>query len=395
MGRYHACRGRDNSGHHAFAGALVDLALERLHYWFIRKMFQYSRQSKPEVSKTNVLSDRAQHLLKALVEQYVGDGRPVGSRTLAKGAGLELSPATIRNVMADLEDMGFVVSPHTSAGRVPTAKGYRFFVDTLISMRPPGETEVKRIKQRLFEESREQDNLSGVVSDLLSGVTQMAGLVTLPSIGRSRWRHLEFLPLSDNRVLSIMVIDDHEVQNRIIHTGRAYGSSELTQAANYLNQAFVGRTVQEVRERLLREMQETREHMDRMMLDAIAMAEKVVGEPRGEDFVVKGETNLMSFQELSNVDVLKKLFEAFNQKRDILHILDQCQNAEGVQLFIGEESGYSVLDECSMVTSPYEVDGQVVGVLGVIGPTRMAYDRVIPIVDITAKLLGSALNRRH
>lgn len=347
------------------------------------------------MSKTTVLSERAQHLLKALVEQYVGDGRPVGSRTLAKGAGLDVSAATIRNVMADLEDMGFVASPHTSAGRIPTAKGYRFFVDTLISMRPPGEMEVERIKQRLFEQAREQDNLSGVVSDLLSGVTQMAGLVTLPRIAMSRWRHLEFLPLSDNRVLSIMVIDDHEVQNRIIHTDRAYGASELTQAANYLNQAFVGRTVQEVRERLLREMQETREHMDRMMLNAIAMARKVVGSPRGEDFVVKGETNLMGFQELSNVEKLKKLFEAFNQKRDILHILDQCQNAEGVQLFIGEESGYSVLDECSMVTSPYEVDGEVVGVLGVIGPTRMAYDRVIPIVDITAKLLGSALNRRH
>lgn len=347
------------------------------------------------MSSQDNLSERAQLLLSTLIQHYVADGRPVGSGTLAGAMPVKLSPATIRNVMADLEDMGLVVSPHTSAGRIPTAKGYRLFVDRLLSVKPLDSLEIDALRQKILR-GDESQNLMGSVSDLLSGVTNMAGLVTLPKIGENAWRHIEFLPLSDSRVLTIMVLNDQQVQNRVIKTARPYTPSELQQAANYLNASFSGKSLQEVRRQIVREMHEAKDNMDKMMQAAMEMAGQVCeNEPVGEGYVMAGQINLMSFNELSNVEKLRGLFEAFGQKRDILHLLDQCQHAEGVQIFIGEESGYQVLDECSMVASPYKVDGEVVGVLGVIGPTRMAYDRIIPIVDITARLLGMALNPRH
>lgn len=341
------------------------------------------------------LNERAQHLLRVLVDRYIDDGKPVGSRTLSRETRLNLSPATIRNVMADLEDLGLVVSPHTSAGRIPTVKGYRFFVDTLLSLKPLDSSEISALQQRLDADTTEQ-GLLNAVSDMLSGITQLAGVVTLPRHEHNAWRHVEFLPLSGNQVLTVLVVNEQEVQNRVFSTDRPYTAAELQQAANYLNQTFTGKDFQQVRATLLNEMQAAKASMDKMMLAAMEMASKVCdcGDP-DEGYVLAGQTNLIGKAELSDMDKLRELFEAFNAKRDILHILDQSQQGEGVQIFIGEESGYRPLDECSVVTSPYKVDGQVVGVLGVIGPTRMAYERVIPIVDITAKLLGSALNLKH
>jgi heat-inducible transcriptional repressor len=345
------------------------------------------------------LSERAQQLLKLLVERYIREGEPVGSRTLSRDSGLDLSPASIRNVMADLEDLGFVVSPHTSAGRIPTVKGYRFFVDTLLTVKPLAQQEVRLLRQQLAIEETETNpqTLLTSASGMLSAITHMTGVVTLPKREHVSWRHIEFVRLSEKRVLVILVVNDGEVQNRILNLDRNYESSELQQISNYLNTHFAGKDINSVREELLREMHRTRENMNNLMLAAIQMAEKVFdvrGRDENRSYVMAGETNLMEWAELSDVEKLRRLFDAFNRKRDILQLLDKCIAADGVQIFIGEESGYQVLDECSVVTAPYKVDDQVVGVLGVIGPTRMAYERVIPIVDMTARLLTAALNPR-
>jgi len=340
------------------------------------------------------ISERAQLMLRALIERYVVDGQPVGSRTLAREAGLRLSPATIRNVMADLEELGFVSSPHTSAGRVPTVQGYRFFVDTLLSVKPLDQRAIEQIRAELEVEQSPKDLVESA-SGMLSGITQLAGIVTLPRHEHPLFKRVEFLPLAENRVLAILVAGNDEVQNRILHTERTISAAELQQASNYLNQLFTGKDLDEVRAALLREMQETRSNMNEMMMTAIRMADQVLEHNADEDFVLAGQTNLMEFHELCDVEKLRNLFEAFSTKRDILHLLDQCVHGEGIQIFIGDESGYRMLDECSMVTAPYSVGGQVLGVLGVIGPTRMAYEQVIPIVDVTARLLGAALNTKE
>jgi heat-inducible transcriptional repressor len=341
-----------------------------------------------------VLSERARQMLRVLIDHYVRDGQPVGSRTLARDAGLKLSPATIRNVMSDLEELGFVASPHTSAGRVPTVQGYRFFVDTLLTVQPLDQRALERMRAELKLDKSPHD-LVETASGMLSGITHLAGVVTLPRPGQPLFRRVEFLPLSESRVLAILVVGKDEVQNRVLKVDKVYSAAELQQASNYLNQLFAGKNLDQVRDTLLREMQETRSSMNDMMLAAMQMADQVLEKNRSEDFVVAGQTNLMEFHELCDIEKLRKLFDAFNQKRDMLHLLDQCVHGEGIQIFIGEESGYQVLDECSMVTAPYAVDGKILGVLGVIGPTRMAYDRVIPIVDATARLLGAALNSKE
>jgi heat-inducible transcriptional repressor len=345
-----------------------------------------------------LLSERAQQLLKLLVEHYIRDGQPVGSRTLARDLGSKLSAATIRNVMADLEELGFVTSPHTSAGRIPTDKGYRFFVDTLLKVqRPLDEEQIVEIQTHLGEHTDDPKALVAAASKVLSSVTQLAGLVTVPRQSHASLSQIEFMPLSDNRVLAILVVNGREVQNRILQLERYYSADELRRASNYLNQQFAGKELREVRDHLLTQLKETRENLNQVMLDAIRLAQQVVNTPATSnrmEYVIAGETNLMGLAELSNVDKLRRLFEAFTQQRDILHLLDQSLRAEGVQIFIGQESGYTILDDCSIVAAPYTIDQEVVGVLGVIGPTRMAYERVIPIVDITAKLFGSALNSR-
>jgi heat-inducible transcriptional repressor len=344
------------------------------------------------------ISERAQNLLKVLIETYIREGQPVGSRMLARDSRLDLSPATVRNVMADLEELGLVSSPHTSAGRVPTAKGYRIFVDSLLTYIPVNEQEIFHLQEKLGRDESMQD-MAESVSRLLSAVTSMAGVVMLPRKDNLAIRHIEFMALSERRVLAILVINEKDVQNRIIKTDRQYTSAELQQAANCFNSVFTGMNLLDARQRVLAEMRETKEDMDRVMQTAITMAELVFDidadtvEGSSGDYVMAGQTKLMECEQLSNIEKLRELFEAFNEKRQILHLLDQCLNTQGVQIFIGEESGYSVLDECSLVTSPYKVGDQVLGVLGVIGPTRMAYERVIPLVDVTARLLSAALNQ--
>lgn len=349
-----------------------------------------------EQTTESALTERALHLLKVLVESYIRDGQPVGSRTLARAAGLHLSPATIRNIMADLEEFGFLKSPHTSAGRVPTTLGYRLFVDNMIKVKPLHLSVIDQLKVSL-NPHKNRHALLETASTLLSSITQLAGIVTLSRKKYTSLRQIEFLELSDNRVLAIMVVNEHEVQNRIVHLDRLYSQDELRAAANYLNAQFAGRSIREVRKTLLRELDSFRQDMDRLMRSAIELGEKVFSgaeEVASEDVFVMGQTNLMEYEELSNIEKLRQLFDAFTHKREILHLLDKCLCAEGVQIYFGQESGYEPLDDCSVVSAPYSIEGEMVGVLGVIGPTRVAYDRIIPVVDATAKLLSAALNTR-
>jgi heat-inducible transcriptional repressor len=303
-------------------------------------------------------------------------------------------------VMADLEEYGFVSSPHTSAGRVPTDKGYRFFVDTLLRQRRSAGVEdvIDELSRRLEDEhDRDPKALVSVASQVLSSITHLAGVVTIPRQPHQSLSQIEFLPLSDNRVLAVMVVNGRDVQNRIVQLERYYSAEELRRAANFLNQQFAGRELSTVRADLVTELRQTGERLNQLMLDAITVAQQMLGEGDrgGPGYVIAGETNLMEFAELSSVDKLRRLFDAFTARRDILNLLDLSLRAEGVQIFIGQESGYQILDDCSLVTAPYTLDNETVGVLGVIGPTRMAYERVIPIVDVTARLLGSALNSRR
>ncbi len=338
-------------------------------------------------------SDRAQRLLKVLVDRYIRDGQPVGSKTLSKDSGLDVSPATVRNIMTDLEKMGFVTAPHTSAGRVPTIKGYRFFVDTLVKLRPPKGEELQAFQDALQDSDPQALALSA--SNLLSAVTRLAGVVTVPRRTQTALRQIEFLPLSDRRVLVILVLNDRDVQNKIIHVNRDYTEDELRQAGNYLTEQFGGRDLEQTRKQLLSELRETGKNMNAMMIDAIEMAHQAFpASGPGPEFVVAGRTNLMGIEGLGDMDKLKRLFEAFGRQQEMLHLLDQSLHTHGVQIFIGQESGYQLLDECSVITAPYTIEDDTMGVLGVIGPTRMAYERVIPIVDVTAKLLAGALKSR-
>ncbi|HEV8442191.1 MAG TPA: heat-inducible transcriptional repressor HrcA, partial [Steroidobacteraceae bacterium] len=332
------------------------------------------------------------------VGSYIRDGQPIGSRSLSRESGLALSSATIRNIVADLERLGFVSSPHTSAGRIPTDKGYRFFVDSLLKSRTRIEDDpaFAELKRQLDASRDDPKALVAAASQLLSNVTRLAGVVTLPRAQQASITQIEFVALSDNRALVILVFNDREVQNRIIQLERYHSADELRRGANFLTERCRGKTLAQVRAEILGEMQETRESMNALMKDAINVAERVftVDESSRMDYVLAGETNLMGAGELSSVDKLRRLFEAFNEKRDILNLLDHSLRADGVQIFIGQESGYRILDDVSMVTAPYSADNEVVGVIGVIGPTRMAYERIIPIVDVTAKILGAALARR-
>ena len=336
-------------------------------------------------------SERAQILLKMLVERYIADGQPVGSRALARFSGLDLSPASIRNIMADLEELGFIASPHASAGRIPTRRGYRFFVDTLLKVRPLDQVEINQLEDQLQPDNTQK--LVSQASHLLSDLTRFAGVVMTPKRRSAAFRHMEFLSLSEKRILLIIVAPDGDVQNRIILTDRAYKPSELIEAANFLNQNFAGMTFDAIKARIQDELRQLREDMTRLMTQALEAGTEVMNQ-NSEDYVLSGEHNLLHVQDLSsNMANLRRLFDMFEQKTSLLQLLDISSRAHGVQIFIGGESGLVPLDECSVVTAPYEVDGQVVGTVGVVGPTRMAYERVIPIVDITAKLLSSALSQ--
>lgn len=338
-----------------------------------------------------MLDKRAQILLKTLVERYIAEGQPVGSRTLSKYSGLDLSPATIRNVMSDLEEMGFISSPHTSAGRIPTPLGYRFFVDTLLVTRPLQSGEIHRLEGQLQPDNPQRAIQSA--SNLLSQLTHFAGVVMTPRRRAVSFRHIEFLRLSERRVLLIVVTPEGDVQNRILFTEHDYSQSELVEAGNYINQNYAGRSFEDVRQHLHQELREIRHDMIMLMTAALDVGDKAVSESN-EEYVISGERNLLEVSELSHdMKRLRQLFELFEKKTSLLQILDVSLRGQGVQIFIGGESGFSTPDEVSVVTAPYKVDGEVVGTVGVIGPTRMAYDRVVPIVDVTAKLLSSALSQ--
>jgi heat-inducible transcriptional repressor len=342
-------------------------------------------------AETPAINERAQLLLKTLVERYIADGQPVGSRALSKYSGLELSPASIRNVMADLEEMGFIASPHTSAGRIPTSRGYRFFVDTLLTVKPLATAEISQLEGQLHAETTQK--LVTSASQLLSDLTHFAGVVMTPRRSAG-FRHIEFLKLADTRILLILVTPEGDVQNRILTTEKPYTPSELTEAANILNQNYAGLTFEEIRHRVREELKQLTESMTRLMTAALEAGSQAASES-AEEMVISGESNLLDSQDLSsNMSNLRRLFELFDRKTALMQLLDISGRAQGVQIFIGGESGVQTLDECSVITAPYEVDGQVVGTVGVIGPTRMAYERVIPIVDITAKLLSSLLTQR-
>ena len=337
-----------------------------------------------------MLDARAQHLLKTLVERYITEGQPVGSRALSRHSGLDLSPATIRNEMADLEEMGLITSPHTSAGRVPTPRGYRFFVDTLMVVKPLEASEVHRVEGELAADMPNQ--IVSAAASVLSQLTHFAGVVMTPRRREAAFRHLEFLRLSDRRVLLIIVSPDGDVQNRILHTDRAYTPSQLVEATNFFNQNFAGQPFATIRGRMADELRALREDIAGLMNAAVDAGEGALA--NSEALVVTGEKNLLNAGDLSsNMERLRRLFDLFEQKTSLLHLLDVSQKADGVQIYIGGESGLVPLDECSVVTARYEVGGQVIGTLGVIGPTRMAYERVVPIVDVTAKLLSNALSR--
>ncbi len=343
------------------------------------------------------LNDRAKHLLKVLVEGYIEDGQPVASTTLARRSGLQLSPATIRNVMSSLEKKGYIHAPHTSAGRVPTSRGYRLFVDTMVNINPLDAPLLQAVEEKL---NRQQsvNSLIQSASGVLSGITQFAGIISIPRAQVIAIRHIEFLQLSATQVLVVLVMANNDVQNRIIQVERDFSSAELQQSSNYLNEVLVGKGLSQARDVLLKDMKQVRKDMNQMMISAIELGEKALDlgdDTIAESCVIAGKTNLMEYDDLGDIQKLRQLFAAFNQKRDVLSLLDKCLQADGVQIFIGKESGYTIFDDCSVVTAPYRLDDDQIGVLGVVGPKRMQYDRVIPVVDVTAKLLTAALRTQE
>lgn len=337
------------------------------------------------------ISKRAESLLKHLVQLYLRDGMPVGSKTLAKEGVTNLSPATVRKVLGDLEEQGFLSSPHTSAGRIPTSLGLRFFVDSLQTIHTLESFDLQSYQNK-FNPNQPTDDLLTTTSTVLSELTHMVGIVSLPKLEQLILKHVEFLPLSDNKLLVILVLNEREVQNRIIVVDKPYTASELTQISNFLMHHFVGRDLLEVRKELLHQLHTARLQMDSLMQAIVHVAEKAFGPAKpNPDYILAGQQNLFLQSGHVKMDQLQKLFNAFTEKQQILEILDKCIKTEGVQMYIGEESGYDALSDYSIVTSRYSVDGKLVGVLGVIGPTRMPYSKIIPIVDLTAKMLSTAL----
>ena len=338
------------------------------------------------------LDARSQILLKTLIERYIEEGNPVGSRTLSKHSGLELSPATVRNVMSDLEEMGFITSPHTSAGRMPTARGYRFFVDSLLTVQPLERRRVMELRGQLLPDQPQR--LISSASHLLSSLTHFAGVVVSPRQETVRIRQIEFVRISDARILLIIVTSAGDVQNRILHAKRSYTPGELTEAGNYLTAHYAGHAFDEMRARLQGELQQLRSDISELMSATVEASGELAS--ASDSYVLSGETNLLEVEELSsNMSRIRELFKLFERKTGLIQLLEMSNRADGVQIFIGNESGMEELDGCSVVTAGYEVDGKVVGSVGVIGPTRMAYDRVIPIVDITARLLSNALSHSN
>lgn len=343
---------------------------------------------------TEILDQRAQHILKILVERYIQEGSPIGSKTLAAEHAIGLSSATVRNILADLEALGYLSSPHTSAGRIPTEQGYRFFVDCLVTIKPLEGTEVQELKTQLHSEL-EFSNLLQSASTVLSTMTGMAAVVALPKRDRVIWRHVEFLPLSGNRILMILVLNNREVQNRIIYMDRIYTQNELQEVSNFLNAQYSGKDLQVTRKELLDAIHFDQQNMMQLLQTTIDITNKAFLDPKqkSKNYIIAGQENLIRCAHESNLEQLHLLFSAFSQKQDALSLLNHALEAQGIQIFIGKEAGHQVFDHCSIVAASYSGEGELLGTLGVIGPTRMAYDRVISAVDVTAKLLSAALNQ--
>jgi heat-inducible transcriptional repressor len=344
-----------------------------------------------EEMKNKTPSDRAKQILSAIIDNYIEEGTPIGSKKLSSYNRFNLSSATIRNVMSDLEDLGFIASPHTSAGRIPTSKGYRFFIDRLLEYQPVDSNEIASIKDTVSQTKSSNKDLATNVSTTLSAITQLAGIVTVPKQHKSTLKEIDFIPLSEQRVLAIVVINDSEVENKILQMKRNYSRDELQISANYLNQNYVGRSFEYIKNNLLTQLKETSALANSLMNDIINIADELLTNQNKDEYVVTGKNQLLDFEELSDMNQLKELFDAFNEQQLLLQLLDKSMSSSNIQIFIGQESGYKIFDNCTLITAPYTNEVGSVGVLGVIGPTRIAYQRVIPIVDVTAKLLSQSL----
>jgi len=333
------------------------------------------------------IDTRTQHLLKTLINHHIADGQPVGSKTLTATSGLDLSSASIRNIMKDLEDAGFISSPHTSAGRIPTHKGYRFFVDSLVTMKSPNKTDLDMLQSSL--QTSNSKDLVSITADTLSSMTNFAGVVMLPKAKKISFKHIEFLNLSKQRILVIIVTSDGSVQNRVLDTQEEYDQSTLIEASNFFNEHYKDLDISKIKEKIIDELSTMKKNMTNLMSAAVELS---ISPKLDENLILTGQGKLLDTVDLSqNVKSIKKIIELFEKKTALLQLLEKSHHSSGMQIFIGEESGYQALDECSIVTAPYQSDGEVLGILGVIGPTRMAYERVIPIVDITAKMLSKSI----
>lgn len=339
----------------------------------------------------NMPSHRARRILSAIVDKYIQEGIPIGSKSLSLADNIGLSPASIRNVMSDLEELGFIASPYTSSGRVPTSKGYRFFIDSLLKLQPVEATELERIKKRVNLHDSNSRELAISVSNTLSAITKLAGIVTIPKQQVTRLKEIDFIQLSEKRILAIIVMNETEVENRILQMKRDYSKDELKQASNYLNTHYKGRSLSYIKKHLINELMQTKDSVNSLMSDLIDIADQVLDFDESDEYIVAGQRRLMDFHELADIKKLRQLFDAFKEKQQLLELLDKSMSTSGIQIFIGEESGYQMFDNCTLITTPYTTEDGAIGVLGVIGPTRIAYQKVIPIVAITAKLLGKSL----
>ena len=351
-----------------------------------------ARQTQHSDESSN-LSERACRILKLVVEQYIHSGHPVGSRTLSELGQLDVSPATIRNALSDLERLGFLSAPHTSAGRVPTAQGYRYFVDALLSPQEPEVGEALALKHQLLTRLQAGEEAASTASQLLSQLSQQAAVVSVPRQNQCRLQQLEFVPLGERRVLAVLIVNGNQVQNRIFELPEPVRPNRLVEAANFLNQNYAGKDLLALRDVLSREVSEGWDEINRVMRQVAEFAEQVVNPGERNKLAVSGRANLLAAEELLDPQYLKSLFDALDRKRDMLSLMDRCLDAQGIRIFIGQESGYDVLGNCSLITAPYHVGGEMAGVLGVIGPQRMDYGKVIPLVDNTAKALGGALDQ--
>ena len=352
---------------------------------------KYSSVNTIDKADVNMPSHRARRILSAIVDKYIQEGIPIGSKSLSLADNIGLSPASIRNVMSDLEELGFIASPYTSSGRVPTSKGYRFFIDSLLKLQPVEATELERIKKRVNLHESNSRELAISVSNTLSAITKLAGIVTIPKQQVTRLKEIDFIKLSEKRILAIIVMNETEVENRILQMKRDYSKDELKQASNYINTHYRGRSLSYIKKHLINELMQTKESVNSLMSDLIDIADQVLDFAEPDEYIVAGQRRLMDFHELADIKKLRQLFDAFKEKQQLLELLEKSMSTNGIQIFIGEESGYKMFDNCTLITTPYTTEDGAIGVLGVIGPTRIAYQKVIPIVAITAKLLGKSL----